>query len=192
MENIAGSKYGAHQASPYLIHCQTHIALSLLAIPHARVLQPGGKYKTCGCGILHGVCLASWHLSSVCRMMVRCCDRPQASFRLIICSSKQASADDPFEELLKSKKKVNSVGPLSQLKEIKGAILCHSFELHEQGIHVNMFMIVLKASMFLLNFCSKSFTAWCSTVKHFVKALSMVFKWECTRCSDPPQKLRVR
>ena len=73
---------------------------------------------------------------------------------------------DSLDKILKSRKKVALTGPISQLKLLEDAI----FELREQGITVNTFINVLRASCLLPKFRAKSFTACCSTVKRFMAA----------------------
>ena len=71
---------------------------------------------------------------------------------------------DHLDKILRSKKKGALTGPVSQLKAVDDALLCYIFELHEQGITVNMFTIMLRASFILPEFRAKSFTACCRAV----------------------------
>jgi hypothetical protein len=125
-------------------------------------------------------------------MMVRHCNRPsylQVDHLLIVrWTAKQASANDSFEALLKSKKKADSAGQLIQLKEIKDASFA-TFELREQGILVHTFMIVLKTLVLLLIFCAKSFTVQCSTVKRFVKAHSRFYRMGMHMLQQAPMEV---
>jgi hypothetical protein len=77
---------------------------------------------------------------------------------------------DPHDKLFKSKKKASHTGPLGQLEAIKELLLRYVFELRKQGIVVNTFTIALRASFILPEFCEKSFTAQCSTVKRWLVA----------------------
>ena len=61
-------------------------------------------------------------------------------------------------------------GALGQLKLLEDALLHYIFKLHKQGVTVNRFIIMLRASFLLPKFHAKSFTAHCSTVKHFLIA----------------------
>jgi hypothetical protein len=63
---------------------------------------------------------------------------------------------DHLDKILRSKKKVALIGPVSQLKSIKGPLLCYIFEFHEQGVMVNTFMVALRASFILPEFRAKS------------------------------------
>jgi hypothetical protein len=71
---------------------------------------------------------------------------------------------------IKSKKKAAHKGPLGQLKSIEPDLLRAIFELREQGVMVNTFLIAVKASSLSPAFNAKSFTARCSTAKRFMHA----------------------
>ena len=101
------------------------------------------------------------------------------------CKSFQVDIDSLLA-LIKSKKKAVHAGPLSQQKVVKDALLSYIFEIHEQGISVNTFMIVLKASLLSNDFRKKCFTAWCSAIKQFI--LSYLFVYQMgTHMSQHPQ-----
>ena len=72
---------------------------------------------------------------------------------------------DPILALIKSKKKASHAGPLGQLKSIESDLLRVIFEHREQGMKVDYFLIVVKASLLSSAFNAKSFTALCSAVK---------------------------
>jgi hypothetical protein len=69
------------------------------------------------------------------------------------------------DALFTKKKKKAHPGPLSQLMAIKEPLLCYIFELHKQGLTVNIFVVVLRALYIPTEFLKKSFTAPCSAVK---------------------------
>jgi len=69
----------------------------------------------------------------------------------------------PIMAMIKSKKKAAHAGPLGQLKSIEQDLLSAIFEYHEQGVEVNSFLGIVKASSLSPEFNAKSFTAWCST-----------------------------
>ncbi len=73
-------------------------------------------------------------------------------------------------------KKAAPAGLLGQLKAIKEPLLCHIFQLREQGVTVSMFQMVVRASQFCPMIGAKHFVAWCSTVKHFVHTHSFVYR----------------
>ncbi len=81
----------------------------------------------------------------------------------------------PIMAMIKSKKKAAHAGPLGQLKSIEQDLLCTIFEYREQGIEVNTFLVVVKASSLSPEFNAKSFTARCSTAKCFMRAHSFVY-----------------
>jgi hypothetical protein len=98
---------------------------------------------------------------------------------LIVKWKKQWGAgDDPFVALFRSAKNKKAVhaGPLGQLKAIKEPLLCHIFELCEQGIMVSTFKVVVKASQLCPMFGTKHFVAWCSAVKCFVCTHLLVYR----------------
>jgi hypothetical protein len=72
-------------------------------------------------------------------------------------------------------KKAAHAGPLGQLKAIKEPLLRHIFELHEQGVTVSTFQMVVRASQLCPTFGAKHFVARCSAVKRFVCALFFVY-----------------
>jgi hypothetical protein len=80
--------------------------------------------------------------------------------------------DDPIIVLIESKKKASHAGVLDQFKSIKPDLLCTIFELREQRVQVNTFLVVVKASSLSSAFNPKSFTALCSTAKCFMRAHS--------------------
>ncbi len=75
-----------------------------------------------------------------------------------------------LDKILKSKKKAALTGPTSQLKPIKDALLHYIFELRKQGITINTFTVVLRASWISPKFRAMSFTVRCSCVKRFLLA----------------------
>jgi hypothetical protein len=77
---------------------------------------------------------------------------------------------DSLDKILKSKKKAVLTGPASQLKPIKDALLHYIFELRKQGVMIDMFTIVLRASWISPKFRAKSFAARCSCMKRFLHA----------------------
>jgi hypothetical protein len=80
---------------------------------------------------------------------------------------------DPRNKLFKSKKKANLPGPLSQLEGNKEPLLHYIFEMHEQGVIINLWNVALRALYLLPEFREKSFTAQVSTVKRWLVAHSM-------------------
>ena len=78
--------------------------------------------------------------------------------------------DDPIIAMINSKKNASHAGPLGQLKSIKPDLLRAIFEHREQGMKVDYFLIVMKASTLSSVFNEKSFTAQCSTAKRFMHA----------------------
>ena len=77
---------------------------------------------------------------------------------------------DSLDKILKSKRKATHKGPLGQLKLLEDALLRYIFELRKQGINVNTFTVVLRASFLSPKFHAKSSTACCSAVKRFMVA----------------------
>ncbi len=109
----------------------------------------------------------------------RAAERFFVAHSLIVKWKKQrGNGDDPFVALHRSPKikKAAHVGPLGQLKAIKEPLLCHIFELHEQGVTVSTFEVVVKASQLCPTFGAKHFVAQCSTVKRFVCTHSRVYR----------------
>jgi hypothetical protein len=87
----------------------------------------------------------------------------------------QAADADPILAMLKSKRKGNHAGPLRQLKPLEHALLRHVFEQREQGITVQTFDLVDKASSLSPGFNAKHFIARCSAVKRFMCANLLVY-----------------
>ncbi len=82
---------------------------------------------------------------------------------------------DSLDKILKSKKKAALTGPASQLKPIKDALLHYIFELCEQGVTIDTFTVVLRASWISPEFRAKSFAVRCSCVKRFLHAHSYTY-----------------
>ena len=93
---------------------------------------------------------------------------------------------DHLDKILRSKKKAALTGPVSQLKAIKGALLHYIFKPHEQGVMVNTFMVVLRASFILPDFREKSCTACYSYVKHFLIAHLFSYQMGTHTLQCPP------
>jgi hypothetical protein len=70
-----------------------------------------------------------------------------------------------LDKILKSKKKLTGNGLLSQLKSLEEALLRYIFELREQGVIANMFIVLLRALFLSSKFRTKTYTARCSLVK---------------------------
>ena len=83
---------------------------------------------------------------------------------------------DPFFAMQMSKKKAAHIGLLGQSKSIELDLLHTIFELHEQGVMVNTFLIVVKALSLSPVFNAKSFTARCSNAKGFMLAHLFVYR----------------
>jgi hypothetical protein len=86
-------------------------------------------------------------------------------------------------------KKAALVGPISQLTAIKDALLRYIFEYHEQGVEVNTFLVLLRASFMSPEFRTKSFTARCSCVKRFMHAHSYTYRMGTHTSQRPPAKV---
>ncbi len=99
---------------------------------------------------------------------------------------------DHPDKILRSKKKVALTGPVSQLKAIKDVLLCYIFKLCEQGITVNTFMVVLRASFILPEFRAKRFTVRCSCVKHFLIAHSFSYQMSTHTLQCPPAEVESK
>ena len=81
----------------------------------------------------------------------------------------------PIMAMIKSKKKAAHAGPLGQLKSIEQDLLSTLFEYPEQGVEVNTFLVVVRASSLSPEFKAKSFTARYSTARRFMRAHSFVY-----------------
>jgi len=62
------------------------------------------------------------------------------------------------------------------LKSIKQDLLRTIFEYREQGVEVNTFLVIVQASSLSSEFKAKSFTAWCSSARRFMRAHSFVYR----------------
>jgi hypothetical protein len=93
---------------------------------------------------------------------------------------------DRLDKILRSKKRAGHTGPSSQLKAIEDGLLRFIFEKREQGIEVNTFLVVLRASFLLPEFREKSFTARCSCVKRFLHAHSFSYRMGMHTLQRPP------
>jgi hypothetical protein len=99
---------------------------------------------------------------------------------------------DPHDKLLKSKKKANLAGPLSQLEAIEEPLLRYIFELRKQGVIVNSWRVALRASYLSAEFREKSFTARCSAVKRWLVAHSMRYRMGTHTAQRPPAKVESK
>jgi hypothetical protein len=84
--------------------------------------------------------------------------------------------DDPILAMLKSRRKAYHAGPLGQLKPLEDTLLRYVFEQRKQGITVQMFDLVIKASSLSSKFDVKHFVSKCSAVKCFVRANLLVYR----------------
>ena len=98
---------------------------------------------------------------------------------------------DRLDKILRSKKKAALTGPSSQLKAIEDGLLRYIFETREQGIEVNTFLVVLKASFLSPEFREKSFTARCSAVKRFLHAHSYSYRMGTHTSQRPPAEVEA-
>jgi hypothetical protein len=98
--------------------------------------------------------------------------------------------DDPILALIKSKKKASHAGPLGQLKSIEPDLLRAIFELQEQGMKVDTFLVVIRASLLSLVFNAKSFTARCSAVKRFIRAHLFVYRMGAHESQRKPEEVQ--
>jgi hypothetical protein len=138
-----------------------------------RAIQPGGgsgkmrvRYTACR---KRGLVAASRHMQAE-GMLLRAVtsELRVSTANLSKWASQGVGKIDHLDKILRSKKKAALPGPVSQLKAIKGALLCYIFEYREQGVSVNTFNLTLRASFILPEFREKSFTARCSAVKRFM------------------------
>ncbi len=97
---------------------------------------------------------------------------------------------DSLDKILKFQKKSISNGPLSQLKSLEDTLLCYIFELREQGINVNTFILVLRVLFLSPEFCAKSFTAGGSDVKHFF--IAQLFAYQMGTHTPQPVPAEVK
>jgi len=98
---------------------------------------------------------------------------------------------DCLDNILRSKKRAGHTGPSSQLKAIEDGLLHYIFEKREQGIKVNMFLVVLRASFLSSEFSKKSFTVRCSCVKRFMHAHSFAYPMGVHTSQQPPAKVEA-
>jgi hypothetical protein len=84
-------------------------------------------------------------------------------------------SNNPIEALLKTKKKSVHPGPLGQLKPPEEALLRYIFKQRKQGIKISILSIVVVELNLSTEFGEKDFVARCSTIKHFVRAHSLVY-----------------
>jgi hypothetical protein len=101
--------------------------------------------------------------------------------------------DDPFGALIRASKnkKAAHAGPLGQLKAIEQPLLRHIFELHEQGIMVSTFELVVKTSQLCMMFGAKYIVARFSAVKHFVCAHLFVYQMGTHQSMRRPDEVEV-
>jgi hypothetical protein len=79
----------------------------------------------------------------------------------------------------------------SQLKAIKEPLLCHIFELREQGVMVSTFQMVVRASQLSPTFGGKHFVVRCSAVKHFVHTHSFVYRMGTHPLQRKPEEVEA-
>jgi hypothetical protein len=77
--------------------------------------------------------------------------------------------------MIKSKKKAAHAGLLGQLKSNVQDLLHAISEYREQGVEVNTFLVVVQASSLSPEFKAKSFTAQCSSARHFMRTHLFVY-----------------
>ncbi len=119
-------------------------------------------------------------------------ERVQVSAGLLVKWEERFSlGNHPIEVLLKTKKKSIHPGPLGQLKPLEEALLKYIFEHCEQGIKVSTLSIVVVASNISTKFGKKDFVARCSTVKHFVRAHSLVYQMGVHHCQRKQEEVEV-
>jgi len=107
----------------------------------------------------------------------RAAEQLQVAHSLFLKWQQQRASDaDPNLKILNSRRKANHPGPLGQMKPLADALLRHIFEQHEQGITVQTFGLVIKASSLSPEFNVKHFVARCSAVKQFMRANSLVYR----------------
>jgi hypothetical protein len=82
---------------------------------------------------------------------------------------------DSMDKILKFKKKLTGNGPLGQLKSLEDALLHYIFELRKQGVIINTFIVVLRASFLSAKFHAKNYTVHCSVVKLYFAAHSFAY-----------------
>jgi hypothetical protein len=92
--------------------------------------------------------------------------------------------------MIKSKKKASHAGPLDQLKSIEPDLLRAIFEHREQGMKVDYFLIVMKASTLSSVFNEKSFTAQCSTANCFMCIHSFVYRMGTHESQHKPEEVQ--
>ncbi len=97
-----------------------------------------------------------------------------------------------LDKILRSMKKASSIGPVSQLKAINDALLHYIFKLCEQGVTVNTFMVVLRASFISPKFRPKSFRARCSCAKHFMIAHLFSYPMGTHTSQRPPAEVESK
>ena len=104
-------------------------------------------------------------------------ERLRVSHTLFVRWERQRDADgDPILAMLKKKMKVNHPGPTSQLKPIEVPLLRYIFEQREQGINVETFDLIVKASMICPVFNEKTFVAKHCAMQRFLRAHSIVYR----------------
>jgi hypothetical protein len=92
--------------------------------------------------------------------------------------------------MIKSKMKASHAGPLDQLKSIEPDLLRAIVEHREQGMKVDYFLIVMKASTLSSVFNEKSFTAQCSTAKRFMCIHLFVYRMGTHESQHKPEEVQ--
>ena len=141
------------------------------------VIKPGGSGgRICVCYTArrkHALLATARHFQGEERLLQSVVDKLHVSianlFRWAVQKINKININ-PLDTLFKKMKKVANPGLLSQLMAIKEPLLCYIFQLRKQGLIINTFVIALRASYILTNFCEKSFTVQCSAVKQFCYA----------------------
>jgi hypothetical protein len=98
---------------------------------------------------------------------------------------------DRLDKILRSKKKKALTGPVSQLKTIEDVLLRYIFSLREQRVEIHVLTIVLRASFLSPEFRTKSFTARCSCVKHFIIVHSSSYQMGTHTSQQPPAEVET-
>ncbi len=171
---LAHFKYGAHRVS---LH--KHLAQNPTIILHYTACQKLGLLNAAE-GLQRE---EGWTIRTVAEQLSVC--------HLLLVRWKKHGAD-PFFAMQMSKKKAAHIGLLGQSKSIEPDLLRAIFELHEQGIMVNTFLIVVKALSLSPVFNAKSFTAQCSSAKGFMHAhLWMITEGILHGTMSAPTRLNV-
>ena len=151
----------AHIAHPSFFHLITHFRTHPPCLALSSPVAAVGKSACAITRRKHGLIAASKQLVAKGMTLQKAVVELRVSHsNLVKWTAKGIGNIDSLDKILKPQKKLTT-------NPLEDALLHYIFELHDQGVTVNTFIVMLRASFLLPEFHAKSFTARCSAMKRF-------------------------